>query len=102
MSGGIYLIQANGTLVEMKEQAYETEDFFQNILAEHPNLLAGDLIDNQQPRRWLFISREVPVPAQADGVGQWALDHLFSWQRLRTLLKVAERKRADTGLVQVG
>jgi hypothetical protein len=95
MSGGIYLIQANGTLVEMKEQAYETEDFFQNILAEHPNLLAGDLIDNQQPRRWLFISREVPVPAQADGVGQWALDHLFIDQDgVPTLVEV--KRSTDT------
>jgi hypothetical protein len=75
--GGVYLIQANGKLVEMREERYASEDIFQTILAEYPSILAGDLIDSQEPRRWLLIATEVPVPAQEDGSGRWSLDHLF-------------------------
>jgi|SRR5580765_2832444 len=74
---GIFLIQTDGKLVEMKEERYKSEDVFQGILANYPNLLAGDQIDGQEPRRWLLIKREAPVPAQENGGGQWSLDHLF-------------------------
>ena len=42
MSGGIFLIQSGGDLVEMKEQPYDTEAVLQELLARYPNLLAGD------------------------------------------------------------
>jgi len=95
MGGGIFLIQADGKLVEMKEEAYKSEDVFQSILADYPNLLAGDQIDSQKPRRWLLIAREVPVPAQEDGAGQWSLDHLFVDQDgIPTLVEV--KRSTDT------
>src|ERR1700719_595905 len=75
--GVIFHIQADGKLVEMKEELYKSEDFFQGILADYPNLLSGDQIDTQQPRRWLLVTREIPIPAQEGGAGQWSLDHLF-------------------------
>lgn len=75
--GGIFLIQTNGKLVEMKEERYKSEDIFQGMLADYPNLLAGDRINTENPRRWLFIAREVAVPAQEGSPGQWSLDHLF-------------------------
>jgi hypothetical protein len=43
--GGIFLIQPNGKLVEMKEELYKSEDVFQTFQADYPNLLAGDQID---------------------------------------------------------
>jgi hypothetical protein len=42
MSGGIYLVQGDGQLVEMIEQDYASEDRLQELLAKYPNLLAGD------------------------------------------------------------
>ena len=42
MSGGIFLIQSGGELVEMSEQPYDTEAVLQELLAKYPNLLAGD------------------------------------------------------------
>ena len=53
MSGGIFLIQSGGDLVEMKEQPYDTEAVLQELLAKYPNLLAGDQMDGAAPRRWL-------------------------------------------------
>jgi hypothetical protein len=93
--GGIFLIQADGKLVEMKEELYESEDDFQSVLANHPNLLAGDQIDSEKPRRWLLIAREISVPADESGVGQWSLDHLFVDQDgIPTLVEV--KRSTDT------
>ena len=95
MGGGIYLIQPDGKLVEMKQESYKSENVFQQFLADYPNLLAGDQIDSQQPRRWLLIAREVGIPAQQDGANQWSLDHLFIDQDgIPTLVEV--KRSTDT------
>jgi hypothetical protein len=41
VSGGIFLLSGE-TLVEMREQAYDSEDLLQRWLAKYPDLLAGD------------------------------------------------------------
>lgn len=41
MSGGIFLLSGE-KLVEMREQAYDSEDLLQELLAKYPDLLAGD------------------------------------------------------------
>lgn len=77
MSGGIYLVQGDGGLVEMTEQDYASEGRLQELLAKYPNLLAGDQIDGNEPRRWLLVSREVSLASEQDGTGRWSVDHLF-------------------------
>jgi hypothetical protein len=95
MSGGIFLIQSGGNLVEMKEQAYNTEDVLQELLAKYPNLLAGDQMDGSAPRRWLLISREMGVPSEQEGGDRWSLDHLFLDQdAIPTLIEV--KRSSDT------
>jgi hypothetical protein len=95
MNGGIFLIQTDHSLVEMKEQPYDTEDVLQQLLAEYPNLLAGDQMDEAAPRRWLLVSREVGVPDQEDGGDRWSLDHLFLDQdAIPTLIEV--KRSSDT------
>jgi len=39
----------------MEELAYPTEDHLQVLLARYPNLMAGNQIDEADPRRWLMI-----------------------------------------------
>lgn len=77
MEAGVFLLQADNSLVKMVEQPYEVESLLQRLLADHPDLLAGDQIDPATPRRWLLIQREAGVPATADGGSWWAVDHLF-------------------------
>ncbi len=77
MGGGIYLIQENDKLVEMTEQAYDSEDQLQELLETYPNLLAGDQIDRATPRRWLLISRDSVGLNEEDSSQRWSLDHLF-------------------------
>jgi hypothetical protein len=77
MAGGVFLMGDDGKLIQMQEHEYEAEALLQEILANHPQLLAGDQIDPTTPRHWVLVSREVPVPAEEDGPARWALDHLF-------------------------
>ena len=77
MEAGAFLLQSDNTLVRMNEQAYQAESLLQQLLAEHPDLLAGDQINPSAPRRWLLIGREAGVPAVAEGANWWSVDHLF-------------------------
>lgn len=61
----------------MKQQHFETEDIFQELIERYPSILAGDQMNPNDPRQWIFISREMGVPSEAGGGTQWFLDHLF-------------------------
>jgi hypothetical protein len=77
----------------MVEQPYESEDILQALLAEHPDLLAGDQTDGE-PHRWLLLAREAPVgDAQHDA--RWSVDHLFVDQdAVPTIVEV--KRSSDT------
>ena len=49
----------------------------QLILARNPDLLPGDQINPEDPRRWLLIEREMPVPDPVSGGNRWNIDLLF-------------------------
>jgi hypothetical protein len=77
MSGGMFLIDNDGRLVEMNEEAYDSEDLLQGLLAQYPNLLAGVQVSTLDPRRWLLISRERGLPSEEGSGNRWSVDHLF-------------------------
>jgi hypothetical protein len=92
VSGGIFLLSGEN-LVEMREQAYDSEDLLQAWLAKYPNLLAGGEQVTGSPRRWLLVKREAGVPDREAGGDRWSLDHLFIDQdAVPTLVEV---KRSD-------
>jgi hypothetical protein len=98
MTGGIYLIQNDGQLVEMREAKYASEDLLQKLLADYTNLLAGDQIDSETPRRWILIRGEVTIPSGEDNKSLMSLDHLFLDQdSIPTLVEV---KRSDDLLIR--
>ncbi len=39
------------------------------LLSRRPNLLVGDQIDGDDPRRWLLVSREVSLASEEYGGG---------------------------------
>ena len=79
----------------MEEASYDSETLLQNLLADYPDLLAGDQIDAEEPRRWLLVSREMAVPGEQDGAGRWSLDHLYLDQdAIPTLVEV--KRSSDT------
>lgn len=91
MAGEIFLLSGE-QLVAMREQAYDSEDLLQALLAKYPHLLAGDQLAGS-PRRWLLVKREAGVPDGDAGGSRWSLDHLFIDQEaVPTLVEV---KRSD-------
>jgi len=95
MSSGIYIIQEEGSLLEMEEKGYDSEDVLQTLLATYPSIIPGSQIDSASPRRWLLIAREVAIPGEEDGGGRWSLDHLLIDQdAVPTLVEV--KRSQDT------
>ena len=77
MKGGIFLVQNDDRLIEMTEHSYDSEDILQSLLEKHPNLLAGDQINEIEPRRWILVSRELSIPIEEDASGRFSVDHLL-------------------------
>jgi len=48
----------------------------QALLADYPTLLTGEPMDSSEPRRWLLIRREAPVPSGEGSGRRWSRDHL--------------------------
>ena len=95
MNTGIFLLQKDKSLVEMNVTEFITEDSFQELLENYPNLLAGDQIDERQPRKWILVSREVAIPDSDKSGGRWSVDHLFLDQDgIPTLVEV--KRASDT------
>jgi hypothetical protein len=95
-SGKIYL-RVGQRLVGMTESPYDAEEILQRLLADYPDLLAGDQVRPRSPRRWLLITREAGVPDVEEGLARWSLDHLFVDQDgIPTLVEV--KRSSDTRL----
>ena len=95
MTGRIYLLQEDGALQPLDERPYANEGLLQGLLADYPDLLAGDQIDEALPRRWLLVAREAGVPLRQEGSDQMSLDHLFLDQdAVPTLVEV--KRSSDT------
>ena len=87
MKGKIYIRNATGEMHPSKEKEFDTEDSLQELIAEHPELLAGDRMRPDDPLRWILVQREMPIEG-------WAIDLLLMDQHsCPTLVEV---KRGDS------
>ena len=93
MTGKIFLLQEGNELVEMEEREYVSEDILQDLIAKYPNLLAGDEMDVDVPRKWLLVQREQVLPYDNTGLKLFYLDHLFLDQD--GVLTIVETKRSS-------
>lgn len=92
---GVFVLRDAATLVAMQAASFASEDDFQRLLAEFPELLIGDQIDAEVPRRFILVSREQPVASEEGGSNRWSLDHLFLDQEgIPTLVEV--KRGTDT------
>ena len=97
MADPIYLIKTDQQAVRMDATPYEKEKEFQKVLEQFPELLAGEQIDREDPRRWLFVAREMGIPDSEATGGRWSLDHFFVDQDgIPTLVEV--KRQSDTRL----
>ena len=53
MSGSIFVLDKNNTITELKATQYSSEDIFQELIEKYPNILAGDQITPDNPRKWM-------------------------------------------------
>lgn len=97
MAEKIFLIQPDNSLVTVSQSEFVSEDVFQELLATHPSLLAGDQLGTSEPRKWLLVTREMGVPDSDSGSSRWSLDHLYLDQEgVPTLVEV--KRSSDTRL----
>lgn len=73
----IYTLAAGGALEAQEETPFPTEDEFQALIAEHPELLDGEQIRPDNPRRWILISREKGIAQTQGDSAWWSVDHLI-------------------------
>ena len=73
----MFLIEKGGKPKRLPAATFQTEDEFQRLLADFPELLTDEDFGEGSPRKWLLVTREAMVPDSQDGSGRWSLDHLF-------------------------
>lgn len=71
----------------------DEEKELQDLLEKSPELLAGEQINPEAPRKWLQIKREMDVPDPVTGSARWSVDFLFVDQD--AVLTFVECKRHD-------
>ena len=70
-----YVILDDGSTEPMERVRCKYEDKeLQHILERNMNLLPGDQIKPDDPRRWLQVEREMPVPDPVTGTNRWNID----------------------------
>jgi hypothetical protein len=91
----MHILGSDGQLAPLIEEPYESEELLQRLLADAPELIPGELIDERDPPRWLLISRETGLVL--DGAAKLSLDHLLVDQHaVPTLVEV--KRSSDTRL----
>ena len=91
----IFLLGEDGRLEKVPYTAYSSEDVLQELIARYPELIVGEQIDQDDPPRWLLVSREAGVPDAEESSDRWSLDHLLLDHRaIPTLVEV--KRSSDT------
>ena len=95
MVSGLFLMPPGGGLVGLEQSDYETEDVLQRLIAQYPELIPGDQVRPNAPRRWALVVREAALAPDADSAGRWSVDHLLLDQDgVPTLVEV--KRSSDT------
>jgi hypothetical protein len=77
----VYRVQQTGVPEALTRVRCKNENRELQILLEHNHdLLPGEQINPEDPRRWLLIKREMPVPSPSTGSDHWSIDFFFADQ----------------------
>lgn len=92
---GVFLLDGEDSLLPMLPASFAKEDDFQRLLSRFPELLVGDQVNPQNPRRWALVQREVPISTGELGASQWSIDHVFLDQEgIPTLVEI--KRQSDS------
>jgi len=76
--GTVYRLNPDGTSTPMRKvHCLDEARQLQQILEKNLALLPGDQINPGDPRRWLLVKREMPVPDPGSGQSRWAIDFVL-------------------------
>ncbi len=79
--GHVYIISEDGNTFKMDQYFCKNEDKdLQSLLERSPELLAGDQINPDEPRRWILIKREMPVEDPNTAENRWSIDFFYADQ----------------------
>lgn len=74
----LYVLKDDGEAVAIQRVHCKDETSeLQEILFQNHDLLPGNQIRPEDPRRWLLIRREMPVEDPATGSTRWSIDFFF-------------------------
>ncbi len=92
----IFRIQDDGCPKQLEKTLCRDEaKDLQRILEKNHQLLPGDQINPEDPRRWFLGQREMPVPDPVTGIERWTVDFFFLDQNA-TPTFVECKRYADT------
>ena len=78
---GVYLVGSGGSTTPLPHVRCGSEGReLQDLLAHNLDLIPGDQVDPEDPRRWILIRREMPVPDPSTGTDRWSVDFLLADQ----------------------
>lgn len=73
--GTIFIKEPNGRMTELNQVRCTNEiKEVQDLLDDNFSLVPGDQIKPADPRRWMMIKREMPIPDPNSGADRWSLD----------------------------
>lgn len=103
MPARIYNVNPDGELEAMVEQPFALEGDLQELLAKYPDLLDGEQVRPDDPRRWILISREMGIAERPHESSRWSLDHLLVDQdAVPTLVEVKRSSNTEIRRTVVG
>ena len=71
----VYVMNADSRTTKLNRVHCRDEDKeLQRLLELNLDLLPGDQIDPDEPRRWLLVKREMPVIDPSTGATRWSID----------------------------
>ena len=77
MAEQIFHLTESGNLEPMNEKPFDLEDRLQELVANHPDLLSGEQMSPDNPRRFILIDREQGIADKIGGTNRWSVDHLL-------------------------
>ncbi|MCY2927128.1 MAG: hypothetical protein NT031_17185 [Planctomycetota bacterium] len=79
--GNVYSVGDDGSTVPLERIRCKQEYSELHLLLEkNPELLAGEQMNPSDPRKWLLIASEMPVPDPNTGEDRWSIDLLLADQ----------------------
>lgn len=103
MAERIYTKDRRGELAPLYEKPFSNEDELQALVASYPELLDGEQMRPDDPRRWIIITREKGISERPDENARWSLDHLIIDQNaVPTLVEVKRGSNPEIRRAIVG